>query len=137
MKLNQLILVTIAGLQFILPVSAADDAATNSAGAASPQIPAYTAGGSTADSSAESAEIEALKKAINDLGQKVQALEQQRALDQQTATNIAIQQTQELDQKVRILARERELDQEAAVAAAKAAPKLSIGPGGFSASSAD
>jgi hypothetical protein len=54
MKLKQLILTGFAGLQFIFPALAADDTATNSAGTA--QIaPA---------SSAETAEIEALKKEV-------------------------------------------------------------------------
>ena len=83
------------------------------------------------------ADLEALKQQINALSQKVEALEQQRATEQQSATNAANGQIQQLDQKVRILARERELDQEAAAAAAKTQPKLTVGPGGFSASSAD
>jgi phosphate-selective porin OprO and OprP len=82
------------------------------------------------------ADIEALKQQLRELGQKVQALESQHAAEQQAATNLANSQVEELDQKVRVLARERELDQEAA-AAAKTAPKLTIGPGGFIASSAD
>jgi phosphate-selective porin OprO/OprP len=83
------------------------------------------------------ADIEALKQQLRELSQKVQALENQRATEQQAATNIANAQIQELDQKVRILARERELDQEAATAAAKTQPKLSVGSSGFIASSAD
>jgi phosphate-selective porin OprO and OprP len=83
------------------------------------------------------ADIEALKQQINALSQKVEALENRRATEQQAATNIANAQIQELDQKVRILARERELDQDAAAAAAKTQPKLTVGPSGFTASSAD
>jgi phosphate-selective porin OprO and OprP len=83
------------------------------------------------------ADIEALKQQLRELTQKVQALESQRAADQQADTNIANGQVQELDQKVKILARERELDQEAAATLAKTQPKLTIGSSGFSASSAD
>jgi phosphate-selective porin OprO/OprP len=43
----------------------------------------------------------------------------------------------ELDQKVRVLQREREIDGEAATAAAKAAPKISLGASGFNLSSGD
>ena len=136
MKLNQLLLVSFAGLQFILPALAADETATNSTGAAQAEIPAYTAGGGTAQSG-EAAEIEALKKELRELGQQVQTLQQQRDLDQQTNAATATGQIQDLDQKVRILGRQRELDQEAAVAAAKAAPKLTVGSSGFTAMSAD
>ncbi len=83
------------------------------------------------------ADVEALKQQLHELGQKVQTLESQRAVEQSSATNLANGQIQELDQKVRILARERELDQEAADNVAKTTPKLSVGPNGFSASSAD
>ena len=57
MKPNQLILAAVAGVLFIFPAWAADDAATNST---------------------EAAEIEALKLQIQELDQKVQALERQR-----------------------------------------------------------
>ena len=43
----------------------------------------------------------------------------------------------ELDQKVRILEREREIDGDAAAAAAKAAPKISLGASGFTLASGD
>ncbi|MGB8369354.1 MAG: porin [Verrucomicrobiia bacterium] len=136
MRLNQLILATFGGMQLVFPAGAADDTATNATGAAQAEIPAYTASGGAAQS-AEAAEIEALKKEVQELGQKVQALQQQRDLDQQSNTAAATEQIQDLDQKVRLLGRQRELDQEAAVAAAKAAPKLVVGSSGFSAMSAD
>ncbi|MGO9587092.1 MAG: porin [Limisphaerales bacterium] len=136
MKPNLLILATLAGLQFVFLAWAADDTATNSAGAAQAEIPAQAASGG-ASQSAEAAEIEALKKAVQELGQKVQALEHQRDLDQQTNSATAREQIQDLDQKVRILARQRELDQETALATAKAAPKFTIGSSGFNAMSAD
>jgi len=137
MKLNQLILVSLAGLQFVVPATAADDSATNSTGAVPPEIPAYTAVDGTNAGSAEAAQIEALKKAIQELGQKVQALEQQRALDQQAATNIVSAQTRDLDQKVRILERQHELDQETAATAAKAQPLVKLDSSGFTFASAD
>ncbi len=136
MKLKHLVLVSFAGLEFILPALAADGTATNSSDAAQTEIPTYAARGG-ATQSVEAAEIQALKQEVQELGQKVQALEQQRDLDQQTNKAAATEQIQELDQKVRILRRQREQDQEAAVAAAKSAPKLSVGTGGFNAMSAD
>jgi phosphate-selective porin OprO/OprP len=134
MKLNQLILATFAGMQLVFPAWAADDTATNSTGAAQAEIPAYTASGG-ATQSAEAAEIEALKKEVQELGQKVQALEHQRELDQQT--NPDQEQIQDLDQKVRVLGRQRELDQESAAAAAQAQPRITVGANGFSFGSAD
>ena len=137
MKLNLLILATLAGSQFVFPVFATDDTATNSAGAVPAEIPADTAANGTTASSAEAAEIEALKKAVQELGQKVQALEHQRDLDQQTNTATASEQIQDLDQKVRILGRQHELDQESAAAAAKAQPRITVGASGFSFGSTD
>jgi phosphate-selective porin OprO/OprP len=113
MKLTKSWLAVALGTQLILTSPAAD---------------------STTDTNRD-ADIEALKQQINALSQKVEALENQQ--NQQAATNAASNQIQALDQKVRVLARERELDQEAAAAAAKAAPKLSVGSSGFIASSAD
>jgi len=137
MKLNQLILASFAGLQFILPALAADETATNTTGAGPAEIPAYTAVSNPAANSAAAAEIDALKKAIQDLGQKVQALEQQRDLEQQSNTTAATEQIQDLDQKVRILGRQRELDQESAAALAKTQPRFTVGANGFSFGSAD
>jgi phosphate-selective porin OprO/OprP len=115
MKLNKLWLATLLGAQLAFTAPAAD---------------------STTDTNRD-ADIDALKQQINALSQKVEALENQQTASQQAATNAANDQIQALDQKVRVLARERELDQEAAAAAAKAAPKLSVGSSGFIASSAD
>ena len=114
MKLNRILLATILGAQLTFTSLAADNTDTN-----------------------RDADIEVLKQQLRELSQKVEALESQRAADQQAATNSASGQIQQLDQQVRILARERELDQDAAVAAAKTQPKLTVGPGGFIASSAD
>jgi phosphate-selective porin OprO/OprP len=136
MKLNLLILATLAGSQFVFPVFATNDTATNSTGAAQAEIPAYTASGG-ATQTVEAAEIEALKKEVQELGQKVQALEHQRDLDQQTNAAVATDQIQDLDQKVRILGRQRELDQDSATAAAKAQPRITVGANGFSFGSAD
>jgi phosphate-selective porin OprO/OprP len=127
MKLNQLILVSVAGLQFIFPALAADDTGANSTGTA--QIaPA---------NSAEAAEIEALKKEVQELEQKVGALEQQRAVEQTTNGGIAQDQIQALDQKVRILERQRELDKEDAAAVAKTQPLIKLDSSGFTFGSAD
>ena len=115
MKLNKIWLATLLGAQLAFTSLAA---------------------GGTTDTNRD-ADIEALKQQLRELGQKVEALEQQRAADQQTTTNVANGQIQALDQKVRILARERELDQDAAASLAKTQPKLSVGSGGFTASSAD
>lgn len=57
--------------------------------------------------------------------------------DQNTELNRLKQQLQELDQKVRILERNKELDAEAAEAKAKTLPSVTLGAGGFQASSAD
>ncbi len=46
-------------------------------------------------------------------------------------------QIQDLDQKVRVLEREREIDQDGAAVAAKVAPKISLGASGFNFSSGD
>jgi phosphate-selective porin OprO/OprP len=115
MKISKLWLATILGAQLTFTSFAAD---------------------SLTDTNRD-ADIEALKQQLLELGQKVQALESQRAADQQAATNAASGQIQQLDQQVRILARERELAQDAAAAAAKTQPKLSVGSSGFIASSAD
>jgi phosphate-selective porin OprO and OprP len=114
MKMKKTWLATLLGAQLAFASLAADNTDTN-----------------------RDADLEALKQQINALSQKVEALEQQRATEQQSATNVANDQIQQLDQKVRILARERELDQEAAAAVAKNQPKLTVGSGGFIASSAD
>ena len=114
MKVTKTWLATLLGAQLAFTSLAADNTDTN-----------------------RDADLGALKQQINALSQKVEALEQQRATEQQSATNVANDQIQQLDQKVRILARERELDQETAAAAAKIQPKLSVGPSGFIASSAD
>jgi phosphate-selective porin OprO/OprP len=137
MKLTQLIRVGLAGLLIAFPAGAADEAATNSTGAVPAEISASIAVSNTTAGPADAAEIDALKKAVQELGQKVQALEQQRQQEQQTNTAAATEQIQDLDQKVRILGRQRELDQDAAAAAAKAQPKLIAGTSGFTAMSAD
>ena len=127
MKLNQLILISIAGLQFISPAWADDSTTTNTTGAAQ-VAPA---------GSAEAAEIDALKNEIQALEQKVEALEQQNAEKQTAAADTNQEQIQALDQKVRILERQHELDQENAATAAKSQPRLSIGANGAMFSSAD
>ena len=121
---------------FAFPVLAEDSAATNSTGAARTEIPAYTAESATTGA-VGTAEIEALKKEVQQLDQKVRSLEQQQALSQQTNTDAASDQIHDLDQQVRILGRQRELDQESAAALAKTQPRLTVGANGFSFGSAD
>ncbi|MGC9940280.1 MAG: porin [Verrucomicrobiota bacterium] len=118
-KLKQLTVATIAGLQFALPAFAAD---TNEP----------VADNSANSNSSQAAEIDALKQEVQELAQKINALEsQQQAAAQPSATE------QDLDQKVRVLERERENDKEDAAALAKTQPKISMGQNGFSFSSAD
>jgi phosphate-selective porin OprO/OprP len=115
MKLNQLLIITFAGVQFTF-AAFADDAATNSA---------------------EAAEIEALKQEVGQLDRKIENLENQHQAEQQAAAGADKEQVQDLDQKVRILERQRELDQQAAADAAKTQPKITLGANGFGFSSAD
>jgi phosphate-selective porin OprO/OprP len=66
------------------------------------------------------------------------SLVQAASADELADTIKALQQRiEELDQKVRILEREDELEKDDAVEKAKAAPRINIDAGGFSASSAD
>jgi phosphate-selective porin OprO and OprP len=127
MKRYQLVLATIAGLQFIVPALAADDTATNSTGAA--QVAPV--------GSSEEAEIEALKKEVQELSQKVQSLEQQREPEQPAARDTNQDQIQALDQKVRILERQRELDKDNAATVTRTQPRLTVGASGVTFSSAD
>ena len=87
--------------------------------------------------STEAVEIETLKQEIQNLDQKVSDLESLHQAQQPVPDSADKQQIQDLDQKVRILSRERELDQDAAATAAKSAPKITLGSGGFGFSSAD
>ena len=136
MKLNLLILATLAGMQLVFPAWAADDTATNSTGAAQAEIPAQTASGG-ATQSVEAAEIEALKKAVQELEPKSPGARTSARLGPADQHCTAVEQIQDLDQKVRILGRQRELDQESATAAAKAQPRITVGANGFSFGSAD
>ena len=127
MKLKQLVIATLAGLLVGIPAFAGDGSDTNSAGAA--QV--------TPGNSAEAAEIEALKKEIRELEQKVSTLEHQRELERPAAADINQKQIQALDQKVRILERQRELDKDDAATVAKAQPRLTVGANGVTFGSAD
>lgn len=115
MKLNHWILAMAIGSLFVFP-AAADNAATNSI---------------------EAAEIEALKKQIRELDQKVQRIEQRLESSQQQGTDTNQEQLDQLDQKVRVISRQRELDQAAAAASAKTQPRLKLDSSGFTLSSAD
>lgn len=129
-QIKQLVLTAVTGAQLTLSALAADDAATGTNGAAQVEVSAFAADGSGGNLS-DAAEIKLLKQQLQVLIEKVNALEQQRATPQQSAT------IQDLDQRIKILARQRELDQESAAALAKTQPKLSVGSGGLTASSAD
>ncbi len=79
-------------------------------------------------------EIRALRQRVEQLEQKVKALEHAQAPAVQTNQDRRVD---ELSQEVKILERNRELDQEAAEAKAKETPRLTIGENGFSFASAD
>ena len=127
MKLKQFVIVALACLQVSIPALAEDGTDTNAIGAA--QV--------TPGNSAEAAEIEALKKEVQELSQKVQNLERQHELQQTVASDTNQEQIQALDQKVRILERQRELDKDNAATVAKTQPRLSVGANGATFSSAD
>ena len=125
-KIKHLTVATLAGLQFALPAFAADGSGT-------------PPDNSSSSNASQAAEIDALKKEVQDLAQKVNSLESQQQQTpppaqppaQSTAT------IDDLDQKVRILERERENDKEDAAALAKTQPIISLGQNGFSFSSAN
>ena len=99
-----------------------------------PAVAALAAGNADAG---RDAEIETLKQQLQELGQRIEVLENQRTAEQPGAINTNLETFQHLEQQVKALAREHELDREAVAAAAKRAPKISVGPNGFIASSAD
>src|SRR5258706_16465520 len=76
-------------------------------------------------------DIRALRQKIEELEQKVKALEGQRKREADEKEIKSQQHIEELDQKVKVLERNRELDQEAAVAKAKSTPKISMNEAGF------
>jgi phosphate-selective porin OprO and OprP len=80
--------------------------------------------------------IKQLQKRIDELEQKVNALEGGKATNALAGDAKAKQHIDELDQKVKVLEREREVEQETQEAKAKEAPKISIGRDGFSLASA-
>ena len=81
--------------------------------------------------------IKQLLKRIEELEQKVQALEKGKVSG--VATNQAPEKSQveQLQQKVKVLERNRELDEEAAEAKAKEVPRITAGDQGFSFASAN
>ncbi len=107
MRPNPLLLTTLAGLLSAFPVLAQDNSAAN--------FPDVSQGAPA--SSAENAEIESMKKEIQALEVKVEALEQQQASQPPSA------QIQNLGQQ--------------AAAATNATPKISLGADGFKFVSAD
>jgi phosphate-selective porin OprO and OprP len=81
--------------------------------------------------------IKQLQKRIDELENKVKALEVGRTAAPATNDAQTKEQVEALDQKVKVLEREKELEQEANEAKAKTAPKISIGRDGFNFSSAN
>src|SRR5262245_23458449 len=81
--------------------------------------------------------IKKLLQRVEELEQKVKALEAAKAPVIVTNDTKAQEQVQVLDQKVKVLERQRELDEEAAEARAKEAPKIIAGANGFAFGSAD
>ncbi|MBI5384386.1 MAG: porin [Verrucomicrobia bacterium] len=94
-------------------------------------------------------QLDALKKQIEQLTEKVLILEKQATtakIQQAPAVSLntnglagvaADPRVEQLDQKVRILERQRELDLESAAEKAKQTPRVSLGANGFSVTSAD
>jgi phosphate-selective porin OprO and OprP len=120
-KLKSLTVATIAGLQFALPAFADD---TNNPSSTPPVVDNSTA--------TQAAEIDALKKEVQDLAQKINLLESQQAAPVEPSVSYQV-----LGQKVKILERERENDKDDAAALAKTQPKISLSANGFSFASAD
>jgi phosphate-selective porin OprO/OprP len=115
---------SVASIQLTLPAAAAD----------STNAPPDNGSGSNA---AQAAEIDALKAEVQELAQKVDALEHQQQSSAPAVAAPSSPSVADLDQKVRILERQREIDQEDAAAVAKSRPKISLGQNGFSFSTAD
>jgi hypothetical protein len=97
-------------------------------------IPAVTVG---ADSVNTVEIIKQLQKRIEELEQKVNALEGGRVTNAVAGDPKTRQHIDELDQKIKVLEREREFDQETQEAKAKEAPKISLGENGFAFASAN
>jgi len=127
-KIRQALLIgALLGVQPIAATLRAED--TNAV-----VIPAVTVG---ADSVNAVELIKQLQKRIEELEQKVNALEGGKPTNAVAGDAKAKQQINELDQKVKVLEREKELEQETLEAKAKEAPKISIGAEGFSFASAN
>jgi len=82
-------------------------------------------------------DIKALLQRIEELEQKVKALEQNQKPSVDTNAAAREEKIQELDQKVKALQRNRELDEEAAETNARQLPQISLGADGFVLRSAD
>jgi len=81
--------------------------------------------------------IRQLQKRIEELEQKVQALEGRGEVRGVTNNPAAATQVEDLDRKVKALERNREIEQEAAEKRAKEAPRITAGDQGFSFASAN
>jgi phosphate-selective porin OprO and OprP len=115
MKLNHVLVATLAGVQLAIPAFAQENIITNSTGA----------------------EIEALKKEVQALEQKVEVLEQKQAAQNTAALEKESARVRELDQKVSALEQQQELAQTNAALTAKNWTKISIGADGFKIVSAE
>ena len=121
-------------LTSVLLIVQADAASLRAADTNAVVLPAVTVG---PDSVNAVELIKQLQKRIEELEQKVNALEGGKATNAIAGDAKAKQQINELDQKVKVLEREKELEQEAQEARAKEAPKISAGGEGFSFASAN
>jgi phosphate-selective porin OprO/OprP len=82
-------------------------------------------------------DIKALLQRIEELEQKVKALEQNQKPAPDTNAAAREQKIQELDQKLKVVQRNMELDEESAAAKAKELPRITLGADGFAFRSAD
>ncbi len=145
---------TLAGLVAVVPSArAADTAAPQAAPAAAPTSPSSSvveellgrirelerrdAERARGAAAASDELVRKLQERIGELEGKVKALESGRILPEIAVTPASGPTAAELDQKLKILERKSELAAEAAAAKAKEAPQLSVGPAGFTLSSAD
>jgi len=81
--------------------------------------------------------IRQLQHRIDELEQKVKALQTAKEAEGQPGESKPNQRVEELEQKVRVLEHDRELDRDALQAQAKAAPQISIGRNGFTLASSN
>src|SRR5258708_21911558 len=81
--------------------------------------------------------IQKLQKKVEELEQKVKALESNGSSAAQTNGASAIQRLDAVDQKLKVLERQREVDKDSAAETAKSLPAVSLGLNGLVVRSAD